>query len=285
MVLHVLPNIASADHRAHLDRHGRHHPDRGGARLPRPGRAAADARMGPHDRRIARVPARGAGGTRPAPGLAIFARGHGLQPAGRRAARLPRPAHAAGRRRDADGAAGGRRTCRVGFATEGGFARVLDRRQPVDRRGRGHGPGRRKRLRQDHAGARHPRRPAAPTRAIDGGRIVFRRRGPAARRPPRSSTDDARPRHHLHPAGPVHLASTRSSRVGDADHGADALEVAARRRAPARTLPAIWRAIPRGGATASATLVLDAARRAAARPDAACCASTRTSSPAASASG
>ena len=44
--------------RARHPRHGRHHPDRGGPRLPRPRRPAAAARMGGDDRRRPAVPDR-----------------------------------------------------------------------------------------------------------------------------------------------------------------------------------------------------------------------------------
>ena len=70
-----------ANHHPHLARHGFYHPDRRGAGLPRPRRAAADARVGPDDRRIARVPAECLV-VRPGAGTCDFPRGHGLQHAG-----------------------------------------------------------------------------------------------------------------------------------------------------------------------------------------------------------
>ena len=76
----------------------------------------------------------------------------------------------------------------MGFATEAGVAPRARPGQPVDRARRGRGPGRRERLRQDHARARHPRRPAAPSGADHGGQIAFRRHRPADAPTPRSST-------------------------------------------------------------------------------------------------
>ena len=69
ILLHVLPNVAVADHRADLDRHGLHHPHRQRPRLPRPRRAAAGTRMGTHDlpSRVSSCPRRG--GMRWRPGL------------------------------------------------------------------------------------------------------------------------------------------------------------------------------------------------------------------------
>ena len=46
MVLHVLPVDLLLDHRAHHDRHGRHHPGRRVARIPRPGRRRRRRRNG-----------------------------------------------------------------------------------------------------------------------------------------------------------------------------------------------------------------------------------------------
>ena len=90
MFLTILPNcLAPLIVQATL-RLLQRHPRRGGARLPRHGRAAADARMGHDAGRGARVhPARLVGGDLPRPRHPGHRAGH--QPDGRRAARRARP--------------------------------------------------------------------------------------------------------------------------------------------------------------------------------------------------
>ena len=88
MVLHVLPNISSSVIVRTTTRHGRYNPDGGGAGLPGARPTRTQPGMGPHHRRIPRVPARGMV-VRHRPGPCHLPGRHGLQPAGRRAARYP----------------------------------------------------------------------------------------------------------------------------------------------------------------------------------------------------
>ncbi len=72
MFVTILPNcVAPLIVQATLSFSERH-PRCGRARLPRPRRAAADARMGHHAGRRARVHPRAPGGSSPSPGLAIL---------------------------------------------------------------------------------------------------------------------------------------------------------------------------------------------------------------------
>ena len=157
MVLHVLPSIASSIIVRTTIGMGGTILVAAALGLPRPRPAAADAGMGPHDRGKPRVPAAGVVVRRRARGRDL-AGGDGLQPAGRRAARRARSAHAT--RMSAHAELLSVRDLSVSFVTEGGVARVLDAVSLSLAPRRDHGPGRRIRLRQDHAGARHPGRAA-----------------------------------------------------------------------------------------------------------------------------
>ena len=79
--------------------------------------------------------------------------------------------------------------------------------------------------------ARRPRSPA--DRSCSAGR-------PADAPVPRPSTADPRPRHHFHPAGPVHQLQPGVHRRRP-DHGAHEMEVAARRRAERARMAAGYR--------------------------------------------
>ena len=202
---------------------------------------------------IARVPA-GRVVVRDGAGPRHLPHRHGLQPARRRPARRPGPAAAT----DPHGArwlscspsAG----CRVDFVTDRGVAQVLDGVNLERRTGRGRGPRRRERLRQDDAGARDPRHPArrAP-RASAAARCAIKgqdllRADPGCRERPR-----ARPRDHVHSTRSVHVVQPGvpvETQIMDLDE----VEVAAaaeRRRRAVAVPPLSARAPPRrprGGA-------------------------------------
>ena len=273
MVLHVLPSIASLGDRAHHDRHGRHHPGRGGARLPRSRPAAAHAGMGPHDRGKPRVPAAGLVVRRRA-GRRDPAGGDGLQPAGRRAARRARSAHATAMSTRADLLSV--RDLSVSFVTEGGVARVLDAVSlslaPGEIMGLvGESGCGKTTLARAILGAL----PANAT--VDGGRAAVRRPGPAGARSRRGGRARARPRHHVCAAGSVQLVQP-AVHCRRPDHRADALEVAgsSRRRARLCAQPSPARSRARAG---------DAAQPCSFPIRNVCCASIRTSSRAGSGNG
>ena len=72
LLRHIVPLCLSSVIVRADARHGRHHPDRGRPRLPRPRRAAADAGMGRDGLVAAAMSSSTSGGSRPFPGLAIF---------------------------------------------------------------------------------------------------------------------------------------------------------------------------------------------------------------------
>ena len=193
-----------------------------------PGTAAAHARVGPDHRRVARVPARRVV-VRGGAGSGHLPHGHGLQPARRRPARRARPAaaRAAGPRAMAELLSV--RGLSVDFVTDGGVAQVLDGISLDIGPGEVVGPGRRERLRQDHAGPRHPRHPARRARANPRRRGTLQGRRSPARGPRGGERARARPGDHVHSARSLHLV--QSGLPGrDADHGSDEVEVAAVRR-------------------------------------------------------
>ena len=274
-----------AHHRAHLDRHGLHDPHRRRARLPRPRAAAAGARVGPDDRGVARVPARGVvvcagAGPRHLPHR------DGLQPAGRRPAR---------RARSAAAARAGPRAMAELLAVRGAARRVRHRR----RRGAGARRGQPRRSGRARswgwsarAAAARPRWRAPSSASCPPGAPGSAAARSASRAgPPRARTravvnDEVRGRaHHLHPARPLRSFSPAVPRRRP-DHGTDEVEVAA--VAPARRARALARCSPLPAGAAHRAdrrrRAGHAARGADSRAGARARSGCRTSSPAASAS-
>ena len=103
---------------------------------------------------------------------------------------------------------------RVSFATEAGVAKVLDGVNLTIRPRRDHGAGRRIRLRQDHARARHPRHPAGQCAARGRQRSASAARTCSPCRAGGSSDEVRGPAHHLHPARPVRLLQSAVPRSG-----------------------------------------------------------------------
>ena len=210
-VLHVLPNIASPIIvRASI---GMGFTILTAAALGflGPGTAAAHAGVGPDDRRVARVPARCLV-VRGGAGSGHLPHGHGLQPARRRPARRARPSPAARPDRARWLSCSSVRGLSVDFVTDRGVAQVLDGISLDIAPGRGRRPRRRERLRQDHAGPRHPRHPARRRRANPRRRGPLQGRRSAARGPRGRERSRARPRDHVHPAGSRSPRSVRCSR-------------------------------------------------------------------------
>ena len=159
----------------------------------------------------------------------------------------------------------------VSFVTEGGVARVLDAVSLSLAPGEIMGLVGEFRLRQDHARARDPGR-AAGQRQRAGRRIAVRRPGPADARSRAARRARARPRDHLRAAGSRTAPSVRCSPIGD-----QIMELM-RWKSPDRL------ARPRAPPRAIASARWPCCARCSCPIPSGCCASTRTSSRAASAS-